>query len=45
MAGRTTVIPGLMNRLLAFLGELHPRGVAQAAFTFLSGSATSTVRH
>ncbi len=44
MAGRATVIPGLLNRLLAFLGELHPRGVAQAVFTFLSGSATSTVR-
>ena len=42
MAGRTTVIPGLLNRLLAFLGELHPRGVAQAVFTLLSGSATST---
>ena len=44
MAGRATVIPGLLNRLLAFLGELHPRGVAQMVFTFLSGSATRAVR-
>ena len=28
---------GLLNRLLAFLRELHPRRIAQVAFTFLSG--------
>ena len=37
MAGRTTVIPGALNRLLAFLGELQPGRVAQVVFTFLSG--------
>ena len=32
------MIPGALNRLLAFLWELHPRCVAQVVFTFLSGS-------
>ncbi len=40
MAGRTTVIPGALNRLLAFLGELHPRRAAQVVFTFLSGAGS-----
>ncbi|MEN8179892.1 MAG: SDR family oxidoreductase [Pseudomonadota bacterium] len=40
MAGRTTVIPGLINKVLAFLGELPPRVIAQSVFGFLSrGSA------
>ena len=36
MNGRTTVVPGLINKVLAFLGELHPRVVAQGVFSFLS---------
>lgn len=36
MAGSVTVIPGGMNKVLAFLGELHPRVIAMAVFTFLS---------
>ncbi len=36
MAGRTTVVPGGINKVLAFLGELHPRGIAMAVFAFLS---------
>ncbi|MEN8177736.1 MAG: SDR family oxidoreductase [Pseudomonadota bacterium] len=36
MAGRTTVIPGSINMVLAFLGELHPRSIAMAVFAFLS---------
>ncbi len=35
MAGRAVVVPGLSNKILAFLGELPPRAVAQAVFTFL----------
>ena len=45
MAGRTTVIPGALNRLLAFLGELYPRRVAQLVFTFLSGPGPLRLRH
>ncbi len=36
--GKKEVVPGLANKVLAFLGELHPRGVAQRVFGFLSGS-------
>lgn len=34
--GRQTVVPGIFNKVLAFLGELHPRIIAQGVFTFLS---------
>ena len=34
--GKTSAIPGLFNKILAFLGELHPRIVAFEVFTFLS---------
>lgn len=41
MKGRTTVVPGILNKVLAFLGELHPRSVALAVFSLLSrGGAT-----
>ncbi len=36
MKGRTTVVPGILNKVLAFLGELHPRSVALAVFSLLS---------
>ncbi len=36
MKGRTTVVPGILNKVLAFLGELHPRSVALAVFALLS---------
>ncbi|WP_177420266.1 SDR family NAD(P)-dependent oxidoreductase [endosymbiont of Lamellibrachia barhami] len=36
MAGHTTMIPGGINKVLAFLGELQPRGIAMAVFAFLS---------
>ncbi|PUB77429.1 MAG: short-chain dehydrogenase [gamma proteobacterium symbiont of Ctena orbiculata] len=36
MAGRTTATPGLLNKTLAFLGELPPRSIAQSVFGFLS---------
>jgi short-subunit dehydrogenase len=35
MAGRFAVVPGLINKTLAFLGELPPRGIAQTVFAFL----------
>ena len=35
MAGRFAVVPGIINKLLAFLGELPPRGIAQTVFAFL----------
>lgn len=38
--GKKEIVPGLANKMLAFLGELHPRGVAQGVFGFLSRSAT-----
>ncbi len=41
MNGRTTVVPGLINKALAFLGELHPRTVAQGVFSFLSRTAST----
>ncbi|MET0071199.1 MAG: SDR family oxidoreductase [Candidatus Thiodiazotropha sp.] len=40
MAGRTTAIPGLLNKLFALLGELPPRTIAQSVFGFLSHSST-----
>ena len=43
MNGRTTVVPGLINSLLAFLGELQPRGLAQGVFSFLSGVSKERV--
>ena len=39
--GKKEVVPGFANKMLAFLGELHPRGVAQGVFGFLSRSATA----
>jgi hypothetical protein len=36
MKGRRTLVPGLVNKVLAFLGELQPRVVAQTVFAFLS---------
>ena len=40
MAGRTTVVPGLLNKIIAFLGELPPRAIAAAVFAFLSRGNT-----
>ena len=37
VAGRTRVIPGLLNKLFALLGELPPRAIAQSVFSLLSG--------
>ncbi|WP_456449254.1 SDR family NAD(P)-dependent oxidoreductase [Thiolapillus sp.] len=34
--GRTAVVPGLFNKVLAFLGELPPRAIAFEVFAFLS---------
>jgi short-subunit dehydrogenase len=34
--GRASAIPGLMNKTLAFLGELHPRRIAYEVFALLS---------
>ncbi len=39
MRGRVTAIPGAVNKVLAFLGELPPRRIAQAVFGALSRSA------
>ena len=36
MRGRVTAIPGVVNKVLAFLGELPPRGIAQRVFGALS---------
>ena len=36
MRGRVTAIPGVVNKVLAFLGELPPRGIAQRVFAALS---------
>jgi short-subunit dehydrogenase len=41
-AGRTIVTPGLVNKILAFLGELPPRGIAQAVFAFFARSGRRT---
>lgn len=42
MAGRTIVVPGLLHKALAVLGELPPRRIAQGVFAFLSRSGTET---
>jgi short-subunit dehydrogenase len=34
--GKTSAIPGMFNKILAFLGELHPRNIAFEVFSFLS---------
>lgn len=34
--GKVSVIPGVFNKILAFLGELHPRAIAFEVFAFLS---------
>lgn len=39
LRGRTTVVPGVVNRINAALGELPPRAVAQGVFAFLSQRA------
>jgi short-subunit dehydrogenase len=38
LAGKTTVVPGLLNKLFAMLGELPPRAIAQSVFGLLSRS-------
>lgn len=38
--GKASAIPGMFNRLLAFLGELHPRHIAFEVFAFLSRKKT-----
>jgi len=40
MAGRRYVVPGLINKVNAFLGELPPRAIAQAVLSFLPGSGS-----
>lgn len=35
--GKVAAIPGVMNKVLAFLGELHPRRIAFEVFALLSG--------
>ena len=40
MRGRVTAIPGVVNKILAFLGELPPRGIAQRVFGALSRTAS-----
>jgi len=35
-AGKATAIPGVFNKILAFLGELPPRAIAFEVFAFLS---------
>ncbi|PVV23316.1 MAG: hypothetical protein B6D79_12260 [gamma proteobacterium symbiont of Ctena orbiculata] len=42
MTGQTTAVPGLLNKLFAFLGELPPRSIAQWVFGFLSHSPLVT---
>ncbi len=41
MRGRVTTIPGVVNKVLAFLGELPPRGIAQRVFGALLRTAPS----
>ena len=36
MRGQITAIPSMVNKVLAFLGELRPRGIAQEVFVALS---------
>lgn len=42
MRGRTQVVPGVLNRLVAWLGELPPRGIAQSVFSFLVGRPSAS---
>lgn len=35
-SGKSSAIPGLLNKIFAFLGELHPRNMAYGVFVFLS---------
>jgi hypothetical protein len=45
MAGRTVAVPGVLNKVLAFLGELPPRAIAQAVFALLArGGAVADAR-
>ena len=44
VAGKAVVIPGFTNKILAFLGELPPRGIAQAVFTFLSRESVKRLK-
>ncbi len=44
MVGRTVVVPGLINKLFAFLGELPPRVVAETVFGFLSRDSEASVK-
>ena len=37
LRGKVSVIPGGLNKVLAFLGELHPRQIAFEVFGILSG--------
>jgi short-subunit dehydrogenase len=39
--GDTSVIPGMFNKILAFLGELHPRNIAFEVFSLLSRKQNS----
>jgi hypothetical protein len=39
MRGRVTAIPGAVNKVLAFLGELPPRRIAQHVFGVLLRTA------
>ncbi|MEW8028283.1 MAG: SDR family oxidoreductase [Candidatus Thiodiazotropha sp.] len=42
MAGRTTAVPGMLNKVLALLGELPPRSIAQWVFDFLTRTPSVT---
>lgn len=44
MKGRTVVVPGLINKVFAFLGELQPRIIAQTVFSFLSRDPNKSIR-
>jgi short-subunit dehydrogenase len=39
--GNAAVIPGMLNKILAFLGELHPRNIAFEVFSILSKKQTT----
>jgi short-subunit dehydrogenase len=39
-SGKASAIPGLLNKLFAFLGELHPRNLAYGIFALLSRKTT-----
>lgn len=42
MKGQTTIVPGLVNKILAFLGELHPRVIAKTSLAFLFAESISS---